>query len=187
MNAARGMGLGRDSPGRQSKTSDGDASASSRPRSRYHTNKGKNTEKERLWEDWKLLMWWDIMFYDLCVSFSFTARPYIDGHFSDFLPIRFISDSLGYQPNMPSYPYTTKLPECVADRSIPATPTDPDNDGYETEVEDLEYSYGHDEMIMQQDENANRLTTNGGMNEVTEPYEEAYVAARCRCVVLSHV
>ena len=73
MNTARGMGLGRDGPGRQSKTSDGDVSASpNRARSRYETNKEKkDTEKERLLEDWKLLMWWDIMFYDLCVSLSF--------------------------------------------------------------------------------------------------------------------
>jgi hypothetical protein len=77
VNAARGMGLGGDSRGRQSKTSGGDVSASSsRARSRYHTNKEKDTEKERLWEDWKLLMWWDIMFYDLCVSLPFPARPY---------------------------------------------------------------------------------------------------------------
>jgi hypothetical protein len=63
------MGLDKDGPGRQSKMSDGDASASpSRARSRYQTNKGKDTEKERQFEDWKLLMWWDIMFYDLCVS-----------------------------------------------------------------------------------------------------------------------
>ena len=66
MNAARGMGLGKDSLMRQLKTSDGDASTSpSRVRSRYQTNKGKDTEKERLLEDWRLLMWWDIMFYDL--------------------------------------------------------------------------------------------------------------------------
>ena len=63
MNAARGMCLGKDRPGRQSKTSDGDASVSP---SRARSNKG-DTEKEILLEDWKLLMWWDIMFYDLCV------------------------------------------------------------------------------------------------------------------------
>jgi hypothetical protein len=86
MNAARGMGLDRDSPRRQSKTSDGDASAlSSKARSRYQMNKEKDTEKERLWEDWKLLMWWDIMFYDLCVSITFPACPYIVGHLSDLL------------------------------------------------------------------------------------------------------
>lgn len=62
VSAARGMGLGRDGPGRRSKTSD--ASTSSRVRSGYQTNK---EEKQRLWEDWKLLVWWDIMFYDLCV------------------------------------------------------------------------------------------------------------------------
>lgn len=68
MNAARGMGLGRDSPGRPLKMNDGDASASScRARTNYQTNK----EKE---EDWKLLMWWDIMFYDLCVSLLSSAR-----------------------------------------------------------------------------------------------------------------
>ena len=88
MNAARGMGLGRDSPGRQSKMNDSDGSASpSRARSRYLTNKVKDMEKERLWEDWKLLMWWDIMFYDLCVYLLFSARPYIAGHFSDLLPL----------------------------------------------------------------------------------------------------
>jgi len=75
VNAARGMGLGRDNPGRKSKTSHGDkkanrdASASPcRANSSCPTSKGKERERER-WEDWKLLMWWDIMFYDLCVPF----------------------------------------------------------------------------------------------------------------------
>lgn len=82
MNAARGMSLGKDGPGRRSKTSDGDASASlSRSRSRYQTNKEKDAEKERLFEDWKLLMWWDIMFYDLCVFLPFPACPHTVGHF----------------------------------------------------------------------------------------------------------
>lgn len=85
MNAARGMGLAKDGPGRQSKTSNGDVSASpSRARNRYQTNKEKGMEKERLFEDWKLLMWWDIMFYDLCVFLPFLACPNIVGHFSDF-------------------------------------------------------------------------------------------------------
>lgn len=189
MNAARGMGLGRDSPGRQSKTSDGDVSTSpSRARSRHHTKKEKHTEKERLWEEWKLLMWWDIMFYDLWVSLHFPARPYpyIAAHSSDLLPTRFIADSLGHQPYMLSYPYT-KLPECASDRSMPA---DLDNDGYDTDDEELGYSYGHDGMAMQQDDldnNRYRLTINSGMNKVTKPEEEAYVAARCRCVVLYHL
>ena len=185
MNTARGMGLGRGSPGRQS---DGDAStSSSRARSRYQTNKEKDTEKERLWEDWKLLMWWDIMFYDLCVSLPFSARPYLGGHFSDFLRIRFIADSLGHQPYMPSYPHTTKLPECASDRSMPAMPADPDNDGYDTDDEE---PYGHDGMTMQQDDldkNRYRPTINSGINGVTESDEEAYVAARCRCVDLYHL
>lgn len=74
MNAARGMGLGRDSHGRQLKTSDDDASTSScRGRSNYQMNKEKETEKVKLWEDWKLLMWWDIMFYDLYVSFPLVS------------------------------------------------------------------------------------------------------------------
>ena len=78
MNAARGMGLGKDDPGRLSRTSEGDASASSgRARSKYQMNKGKDTEKERLLDDWKLLIWWDIMFYDLYVFLPFPARPYI--------------------------------------------------------------------------------------------------------------
>lgn len=68
VNAARGMGLGRDNPERKSRTGDGDASASS-------CGARKETEKERLWEDWKLLMWWDIMFYDLYVPLSSPARP----------------------------------------------------------------------------------------------------------------
>jgi hypothetical protein len=84
---------------------------------------------------------------------------------------------------MPSYPYTTKLPECASDRSMPA---DPDNDGYDTDDEEMEYSYGHDGMTMQQDDldkNRYRPTMNG----VTKPDEEGYIAARCRCVVLYHL
>ena len=188
MNAARGMSLGKDGPRRRSKTSDGDASASlSRSRSRYQTNKEKDAEKERLFEDWKLLMWWDIMFYDLCVFLPFPACPHTVGHFSDFFPIRFIADSLGHQPYMSSYPYTTKLPGCASDRLMPAMPGDPDNDGYDSEDEDLENPYGHDGMSSQQDnldKNRYRPTMDSGINGVTEPDEEAYVAARCRCVVL---
>ena len=120
----------------------------------------------------------------------FPARPYLVGQFSDFLPIRFIADSLGRQPYMTSYPYTTKLPECASDRSMPAMPADPDNDGYDTDDEELEYPYGHDGMTMQQDDldkNRYRPATNNGINRVTKPDEEAYVAARCRCVVLHHL
>ena len=63
------MGLGRDNPGRKSKTSDYDVSSSG-ARSNYQTNEETNveSESERLWEDWKLSMWWDIMYYDLYVS-----------------------------------------------------------------------------------------------------------------------
>jgi hypothetical protein len=64
---------------------------------------------------------------------------------------------------MSSYPYTTKLPECASDISMPA---DPDNDGYDSEDEEQEYPYGH-EMTLQQ-----------GINGATEPDEEAYVTAR---------
>ena len=81
---------------------------------------------------------------------------------------------------MSSYPYATKLPECASDRSISAIPADPDIDGYDGEDED----YGHDGMTLQQDDlnrNRYRPTVNGG---ITEPDDEAYVAARCRCVVL---
>lgn len=117
----------------------------------------------------------------------FPARPYIVGYFSDLLPIRFIADSLGHQSYMPSYPFATMLPECASDRSIPA---DPYNDGYDTEDEELEYRYGHDGMTMQQDDlvkNRYRPTMNSGINGVTEPKEEAYVAARCRYVLLYHL
>jgi hypothetical protein len=123
------------------------------------------------------------------VRFRSSLR-YIVGHFSDFLPIRFIADSLGHQPYMSSYPYTSKLPECASDRSTPAMPADPDNDGYDSEDEELEYPYGHDGMTFQQDDldkNRYRPTMNRGINGVTEPDEEAYVAARCRCVVLYHL
>ena len=91
---------------------------------------------------------------------------------------------------MPSYPYITKLPECASDRSMPAVPADPDNDGYETEDEDLDYHYGHDGMTMQQDDldkNRYRPTMNSGINGASESDEEAYVAARCRCVFLYHL
>jgi hypothetical protein len=189
VNVARGVGLGRDSPGRQSKTSDGNASAlSCRARSSYQTNKEKETEKEKLWEDWKLLMWWDIMFYDLCVSFPpSTCFPYRIGHFSDVLPIRFIADSLGHQPYMSSYTYTTKLPECASDRAMPAMPGDTENDGSDPEDEEMEHPYRHDGMAMQQDDfDKNRYwpTINNGINGVTELDEDAYFAARCRCISL---
>ena len=90
---------------------------------------------------------------------------------------------------MPSYPHTTKLPEC-ASKSMPATPVDPDNDGYDTDDEELEYPYGHGGMTMQQDDldkNRYRPSMNSGFNGITEPDEEAYVAARCRCVFLYHL
>lgn len=73
---------------------------------------------------------------------------------------------------------------------MPAIPVDPDNDGYDSEDEELEYPYGHDGMTLQQvdlDGNRYRPTMNSGINGVTESDEEAYVAARCRCVVLYHL
>ena len=88
---------------------------------------------------------------------------------------------------MASYPYTTKLPECASDRSMPAMPVDADDDGYETEDEELECSYGNDGITIQHDDldkNRYRPTMRTGVSGVTEPDEEAYVAARCRCVVL---
>ena len=84
---------------------------------------------------------------------------------------------------MTSYPYTTKLPECASDRSMPAILADPDNDGYDSEDEDPEYPYGLDGMTLQQDDldkNRYRPTMNSGINGVTESNEEAYVASRCR-------
>jgi hypothetical protein len=64
---------------------------------------------------------------------------------------------------------------------MPAVPADPDNDGYDTDDEELGYSHGHDGMAMQQDDlDKNRY-------RFTKPDEEAYVAARCRCVVLFHL
>jgi hypothetical protein len=88
---------------------------------------------------------------------------------------------------MSSYPYTTKLPECASDRSMPAVPADPDNYGYDSDDEELEHPYGYDGMTIQQDDLDKRRyqpTMNSGINGVTEPDEEAYVAARCRYVVL---
>ena len=82
---------------------------------------------------------------------------------------------------MSSYPYTTKLPECASDRPTPALPADPENDGYDSGDAELEYPYGHDGMALQQDDldkNRHQPTMNSGINEATEPDEEAYVAAR---------
>ena len=67
-------------------------------------------------------------------------------------------------------------------------PADPDDDGYDGEDEEQEY--GHDGMTLQQDDfdkNRYQPTMNSSINGVSEPDEEAYVAARCRCVVLHYV
>ena len=189
MNAARGMGLGRDGSGQQLKTRDGDVSASTcRARAGYQANKGKEAEREKLWEDWKLLMWWDIMFYDLCVSFLLSLVDI----FLTLLLIRFIADSLGHQPYMSSYTYTSKLPECASDRVMQAIQADPDNDGIDTEDEEME-PHRHDGMTMQQDNlDKNRYLPpinngNNGINGVTAADEEAYFGARCRYISLSHL
>ena len=195
VNIARGMGLGGDSPGRKSKASAndkkvGDASAlPCRAKGSYQTNREKEMERERLWEDWKLLTWWDIMFYDLCVSLSSVCLLYI----SLILPISFIADSLGHQPCISSYTYTKRLPGCASDVAPPPPPVDMDNDGFDSEDEELEYSYRHDPghgMAMQQDNFDGRSrylpTMNSSVNGsgVTQPDEEAYFGARCRCLSL---
>lgn len=81
-----------------------------------------------------------------------------------------------------------KLPECASDRAM--IPADPDNEGFDTEDEELEYPYrrdGRDGMTMQQDDldkNRHRPTMNNGVNGVIKPDEEAYFAARCRYIFL---
>ncbi|KAF8804356.1 hypothetical protein BYT27DRAFT_7243763 [Phlegmacium glaucopus] len=168
VNAARGMGLGRDNPGRKSKSSG--SALPSRTKSSCQTSKEKETERER-WEDWKLSIWWDIMFYDL-----------------------FVADSLGQQPYMPSYTHTPKLPGCASDPTPSAMRADIDNDGFDTEDEELEHSYRHDSgqgMAMQQDDfdskRRYRPTMNNNINSsgVTEPDQEAYFGARCRLTQLA--
>jgi hypothetical protein len=80
-----------------------------------------------------------------------------------------------------------KLPECATDRAMPTIPADPDNEGFDTEDEELEYSYRHDGMTLQQDDldkNRHWPIMNNGVNGVTKPDEEAYFAARCRYIFL---
>lgn len=89
---------------------------------------------------------------------------------------------------MPSYTYPTKLPGCALDRP-PVTSGDLDNDGFNSEDGELD-PHEHDSgdgMAMQQDDpdrNRHRPATSSSINRVTEPEEEAYFGARCRCISL---
>ena len=90
---------------------------------------------------------------------------------------------------MPSYAYATKLPGCASDGPLPAS----DNDGFDTENEEPEASYGRDsgrDTAMQQDDLGGRSKhwpkMNNSINGLTEIDEEAYFGSRCRQVSFSH-
>ncbi|KAF8153178.1 hypothetical protein B0H34DRAFT_861342 [Crassisporium funariophilum] len=173
VNAARGMGLGRDSPGRKTKANHERKAATAshgRGRTSHQANKEKDAEKDKVREDWKRLLWWDILFYDL-----------------------FTADVMGHQPCVPSYSYTTKLPACAA-ASVSAHATDEDGDEQDTEDEDLDYTYEHgygQNMAMHQDEYFDGSSKHrpissveGGCGSQGQD-EDAYLGARCRLTQLA--
>jgi len=74
-------------------------------------------------------------------------------------------------------------------------PADTDNDGFDTEDEELEHSNGHDSrqgMTLQQDDLDGRhrywstMGNNINGSGVTGSDQEAYFGARCRCVSHQH-
>jgi len=62
INSARNMGLGRDVPARSGAA--GRTAPKNRPSTLSSTGKDKDGKEEKK-EEWRRLLWWDVLFYDL--------------------------------------------------------------------------------------------------------------------------
>ena len=71
----------------------------------------REAERERIREEWKKIIWWEVLYYDLCVSFCYLAFcSWV--LMSVSLGARFTADALGHQSYIPAYLFGMKLPAC---------------------------------------------------------------------------
>ncbi|KDR77288.1 hypothetical protein GALMADRAFT_267440 [Galerina marginata CBS 339.88] len=163
--AARGMGLGQDSySSRKSKAglggNDKRFNASGSISTRETTKKEKKAEKEREREEWRRMVLWDVMFYDL-----------------------FTADVLGHQPYIASYSYSMKLPAC----SSHIVPSDGDDRGSDDEDPDFDsgIQMQPDEFNSQHRRQSILNSVAYGPADACERDETSYLGARYRLTQLA--
>ncbi|KAF9485712.1 hypothetical protein BDN70DRAFT_823502, partial [Pholiota conissans] len=115
----------------------------------------REAERERIREEWKKMIWWEVLFYDL-----------------------FTADALGHQPYIPAHLYGVKLPACASlsqSPSMMAPAPAPHGDEQESDVEEDDGAG----VLMQQDSAPSSIRENvGKAPDGVERAEEEYLGAR---------